>query len=84
MEYDLAGLPTMGRDGLASIILPSLTLGLAISSVYVRLLRSSLLESLSQEFVRSARARGCQKDVFLFYTLFDIVSPPVITVFGLV
>ncbi|MCG3057184.1 ABC transporter permease, partial [Escherichia coli] len=37
--------PTMGRDGILSLVLPSITLGLAISSVYVRLIRSSLLDS---------------------------------------
>lgn len=57
--------PTMGRDGFISLILPSLTLGLAISSVYVRLLRSSLLDSLGQEFIRAARARGLsEKRIF--------------------
>ncbi|MCM3538664.1 nickel ABC transporter permease [Priestia endophytica] len=75
-------LPTMGRDGLSSLILPSLTLGLAISSVYVRLLRSSLLDSLSQEFIRSARARGLSdKRIFLVHA-FRHSLPPVITVFG--
>ncbi|MBD1383438.1 nickel ABC transporter permease [Metabacillus arenae] len=75
-------LPTMGRDGIASLVLPSLTLGLAISSVYVRLLRSSLLDSLSQEFIRAARARGlAEQRIFLMHA-FRHSLPPVITVFG--
>lgn len=74
--------PTMGRDGFASMILPSLTLGLAISSVYVRLLRSSLLDSLSQEFVRSARARGLSERRIFMLHAFRHSLPPVITVFG--
>lgn len=75
-------LPTMGRDGFTSLILPSLTLGLAISSVYVRLLRSSLLDSLSQEFIRAARARGIsEKRIFVMHA-FRHSLPPVITVFG--
>ncbi|MDQ0861015.1 nickel ABC transporter permease [Bacillus sp. V2I10] len=74
--------PTMGRDGLVSLILPSLTLGLAISSVYVRLLRSSLLDSLGQEFIRAARARGLsERRIFLVHA-FRHSLPPVITVFG--
>lgn len=76
------GLPTMGRDGFASLILPSLTLGLAISSVYVRLLRSSLLDSLSQEFVRSARARGLSEGRIFWLHALRHSLPPVITVFG--
>ncbi|MEM1503748.1 ABC transporter permease [Domibacillus sp. 8LH] len=75
-------LPTMGRDGFISLILPSLTLGLAISSVYVRLLRSSLLESLSQEFIRAARARGISEWRIFFVHAFRHSLPPVITVFG--
>ncbi|MBZ5749565.1 MULTISPECIES: nickel ABC transporter permease [Metabacillus] len=75
-------LPTMGREGFVSLVLPSLTLGLAISSVYVRLLRSSLLDSLSQEFIRAARTRGLsERRIFLVHA-FRHSLPPVITVFG--
>ncbi|MGM0854065.1 MAG: nickel ABC transporter permease [Bacillota bacterium] len=74
--------PTMGRDGFASMVLPSVTLGLAISSVYVRLLRSSLLDSLSQEFVHSARARGLSERRIFMLHAFRHSLPPVITVFG--
>lgn len=74
--------PTMGRDGILSLVLPSITLGLAISSVYVRLLRSSLLDSYTQEFIRAARARGLSEGrVFLMHA-FRHSIPPVITVFG--
>ncbi|MCK0470579.1 nickel ABC transporter permease [Halalkalibacter sp. APA_J-10(15)] len=75
-------LPTMGRDGYVTLILPALTLGLAISSVYVRLLRSSLLDSLSQEFIRAARARGLTERRIFFVHAFRHSLPPVITVFG--
>ncbi|MCG7313809.1 ABC transporter permease [Priestia flexa] len=75
--------PTMGRDGILSLVLPSITLGLAISSVYVRLLRSSLLDSYTQEFIRAARARGLSEGrVFLMHA-FRHSIPPVITVFGM-
>ncbi|MDP4098261.1 ABC transporter permease [Paenibacillus sp. P96] len=75
-------LPTMGREGFPSLILPSLTLGLAISGVYVRLLRSSLLDSLSQEFIRAARARGLSEQRIFVMHAFRHSLPPVITVFG--
>jgi peptide/nickel transport system permease protein len=75
-------LPTMGRDGIISLVLPSLTLGLAISSVYVRLLRSSLLDSLSQEFIRASRARGLSESRIFFAHALRHSLPPVITVFG--
>ncbi|WP_121613547.1 nickel ABC transporter permease [Mesobacillus foraminis] len=75
-------LPTMGRDGIASLVLPSITLGLAISSVYVRLLRSSLLDALSQEFILAARARGLSEPRIFLVHAFRYSLPPVITVFG--
>ncbi|WP_458120080.1 nickel ABC transporter permease [Paenibacillus sp. Z6-24] len=78
----LGWLPTMGRDGWISLLLPSLTLGLAISSVYVRLLRSSLLDSLGQEFVRAARARGYSEARIFWVHALRHSLPPVITVFG--
>ncbi|TWT27061.1 nickel ABC transporter permease [Planomicrobium sp. CPCC 101110] len=75
-------LPTMGRDGIISAILPSITLGLAITSVYVRLLRSSLIDSLGHEFIRAARARGLSETRIFFAHAFRASLPPVITVFG--
>ncbi|SNZ02547.1 peptide/nickel transport system permease protein [Terribacillus aidingensis] len=74
--------PTMGRDSLLSLVLPAVTLGLAIAGVYVRLLRSSLLDSLGQEFVRAARARGIAEKRIFFSHAFRYSLPPVITVFG--
>lgn len=78
----LGWLPTMGRDGLHSAVLPSITLGLAISSVYVRLLRSSLIDSLNQENIRAARARGISEPRVFFSHVLRASLPPVITVFG--
>ncbi|MDE4086709.1 ABC transporter permease [Planococcus maritimus] len=78
----LGWLPTMGRDGLHSAVLPSVTLGLAISSVYVRLLRSSLIDSLNQENIRAARARGISEPRIFFSHVLRASLPPVITVFG--
>jgi peptide/nickel transport system permease protein len=79
----LGWLPTMGRGGLSSIVLPSLTLGLAISSVYIRLLRSSLLDSLGEDFITTGRARGLSAwRIFLSYA-FRHSLPPIITIFGI-
>ncbi|MBO2944527.1 ABC transporter permease [Paenibacillus sp. F411] len=78
----LGWLPTMGRDGFTSLLLPSFTLGIAMSGVYVRLLRSSLLDSLSREFITAARSRGLSPSrVFVVHALRHSL-PPVITVFG--
>lgn len=78
----LKWLPTMGRDGIVSMLLPSVTLGLAITSVYVRLLRSSLIDSLGNDSIKAARSRGIS-DIRIFFThALRAALPPVITVFG--
>jgi peptide/nickel transport system permease protein len=78
----LGVLPSMGSDSIMHLILPSVTLGVAMAAVYVRLLRSSLLESLGQDFVLSARARGLsERRIFLFHALRHSLIP-VITIFG--
>ncbi len=78
----LSWMPAMGRGGLSSLLLPSLTLGLALGSVYIRLLRSSLLDSYSQEFIAAARARGLSEyTIFRSYALRHSL-PPVVAMLG--
>ena len=45
-------------DGLRSLTLPAITLGLALAAVITRTLRSSMLEALAEDYVRTARAKG--------------------------
>src|SRR5215475_4995212 len=47
-----------GLQGLRSLVLPALTLGLALAAVVTRTLRSSMLDALSEDYVRTARAKG--------------------------
>jgi ABC-type dipeptide/oligopeptide/nickel transport system permease component len=51
-------LPSFGRDGIRSLILPALSLGLGDAAVVARLTRSSLLEVLGQDYITTARAKG--------------------------
>ncbi|PLR85794.1 nickel ABC transporter permease [Bacillus sp. V33-4] len=74
--------PSMGKETFSHLILPSLTLGLGMSAVYVRLLRSSLLETLGQDFIRSAKARGLSRKRILFFHALRHSLTPVITIFG--
>ncbi|MBK1722848.1 nickel ABC transporter permease [Thiocystis violacea] len=50
--------PVSGREGLASLILPALTLGTGLAAVLARMVRSSVLEVLGEDYVRTARAKG--------------------------
>ena len=54
----LRWLPASGRGGLDNLILPALALGTSLAALLMRLMRSSLLEVLNQDYVRTARAKG--------------------------
>jgi peptide/nickel transport system permease protein len=76
-------LPSFGRGGPEHLILPALALGLAGSGTYTRLLRASMLDSLSQEYILAARARGVSEaGVILRHALRNALIP-VFTTFGL-
>lgn len=57
-SVSLGWLPVSGRDGLESLILPAITLGTSMAAILTRLMRSSLLEVWSQDYVRTAFAKG--------------------------
>lgn len=76
-------LPSMGTGGLEHLILPSLTLGIAMAPSYVKLLKTSLIDSMGQDFVRSAKARGIYGSRIFFFHVLRNSLIPIITVFGL-
>lgn len=57
--------PVSGRAGLASLVLPALTLGTGLAALLTRLMRSSLLEVMNQDYVRTARAKGLRSGLVL-------------------
>ncbi|HIE36614.1 TPA: ABC transporter permease [Candidatus Geothermarchaeota archaeon] len=65
------------------LILPSLTLGIVLSGVYVRLVRSSLIEVLSTDYIRSLRSRGIRERDILFRHALKNALIPLITMMGL-
>lgn len=70
-------------NGLRSLALPAVTLGLALAAVITRTLRSSLLEALSEDYVRTARAKGLSEGVILSRHALKNGLIPVVTVLGL-
>jgi len=70
-------------NGLRSLALPAITLGLALGAVITRTLRSSLLEALSEDYVRTGRAKGLPESVILGRHALKNSLIPVITVLGL-
>jgi peptide/nickel transport system permease protein len=70
-------------DGLRSLILPAVTLGLALGAVITRTLRSSLLEAITEDYVRTARAKGVGEWCILRRHVLKNALLPVVTVLGL-
>jgi len=70
-------------NGLRSLTLPAITLGLALGAVITRTLRSSLIEALSEDYVRTGRAKGLPEGVILGRHALKNSLIPVVTVLGL-
>ena len=81
--YKLHWLPMMGKGTFKQMILPSLTLGIGLSAEYSRLLRAGLLESMSEQYIRAARARGIPEWRVLSLHAMRAAMLPVITVCGM-
>jgi peptide/nickel transport system permease protein len=69
--------------GLRSLALPAITLGLALAAVITRTLRSSLLEALAEDYVRTARAKGLSEWMVIRAHVLKNALIPVVTVMGL-
>ena len=70
-------------NGLRSLTLPAITLGLALGAVITRTLRSSLIEALSEDYVRTGRAKGLPESAILGRHALKNSLIPVVTVLGL-
>ncbi|MGK0619271.1 ABC transporter permease [Meiothermus cerbereus] len=71
------------QRALSALVLPVLTVALASASFLVRLVRGSVLEVLSQDFIRTARAKGLTERVVLYKHALRNAALPVVTVLGL-
>jgi len=99
MSFNTGGMPTFGRgdtvdlgwwttgfltwDGIKSIILPAITLGLYQMTLIMRLVRAEMLEVLRADYIRFARARGLSDRTINFRHALKNTMVPVITVTGL-
>jgi peptide/nickel transport system permease protein len=79
----LGWLPVSGRSGLTSMVLPAITLGTALAALLTRLMRSSLLEVLGQDYVRTATAKGLQRRLVLLKHAVRNALLAYVTVLGL-
>lgn len=76
-------LPVMGKGTLSHFVLPSITLGIAMAPLYIKLLRERLVSTLQSTYIESAYARGLGRGrVLLFHALRGSLVP-LVTMFGL-
>ncbi|HDI31425.1 MAG TPA: ABC transporter permease [Thermofilum sp.] len=85
--YILDSILTLNWKGLITslryLILPSLTLGIVLSGVYTRLVRSSMLDVLQQDFIRALRSRGIAERKVIFSHALKNAFIPILTMMGL-
>src|SRR6266487_3847310 len=75
--------PVSGREGLRSLVLPSLTMGLALAAILTRMIRTSLADELTQLYVTTAVAKGVSRGKAIFRHALKNALIPVITVVAL-
>lgn len=76
-------LPAIGQGGVRRLIMPALALGLLSSATLARLVRSSMLDVMSQDFVRTARAKGLRERAVVLRHALKNALIPAVTVLGL-
>lgn len=79
----LRWLPSMGAEGWMALILPAVTLGLNTMARIMRITRSSMLDVLGQDFVRTVRAKGLPERIVLFKHALRNAAVPIVALVGL-
>ena len=82
----VSGAGTTGDDVgvvLLHLVLPAVTLGLSLAAILTRIVRSALLEELSQDYIRTARAKGLSERTVLYRHALPNALLPILTVLGL-
>jgi ABC-type dipeptide/oligopeptide/nickel transport system permease component len=79
----LGWLPVSGRGGILHLVLPAFTLGAALAAILTRMVRTSVIEELSADYIRTARAKGLSEPAVLFRHAFRNALIPILTILGL-
>jgi peptide/nickel transport system permease protein len=83
VSIQLGWLPVSGRGSFSHLVLPALTLGMAMAAILTRILRTSLLRIVNLDFIKTARAKGVgEPSVWLKHMLRNALIP-VISIIGL-
>ena len=79
----LGWFPVSGNDQTLSLVLPALTLGTALAAILSRMIRSSLLEVLNEDYIRAANARGLSPTTVIWKHGLKNAALPVVTIMGM-
>jgi ABC-type dipeptide/oligopeptide/nickel transport system permease component len=79
----LGWLPVSGSGAFANLLLPAITMGGALAAILTRMVRTSMLEELGQDYVRTARAKGLAERTVVYKHALRNAMIPVVTVIGL-
>jgi peptide/nickel transport system permease protein len=75
--------PVSGRDAPGALILPAITLGTALAAILARMIRSTLLEVLHEDYIRTAQAKGLSRHAVIWRHALGNAWLPIITLLGL-
>lgn len=79
----LGWLPSGGDMGFSSLVLPAITLGTGVAAIITRMTRSSMLEVIRQDYIRTARAKGVRENKVINRHALGNALIPIVTVIGL-
>ena len=83
VRHQAGWLPVSGAGSFANLVLPALTMGGALAAILTRMVRTSMLEELSQDYIRTARAKGLPERTVVYRHALRNAMIPVLTVLGL-
>src|SRR5512142_251546 len=83
LAVNLGILPVSGSGTVAHLVLPAITMGGALAAILTRMVRTSMLEELSQDYIRTACAKGLPERTVVYRHALRNAMIPVLTVIGL-
>jgi len=82
-SIELGVLPVSGSGSLAHLVLPAITMGGSLAAILTRMVRTSMLEELGQDYIRTARAKGLPERTVVYRHALRNAMLPILTVVGL-
>ena len=83
VSIKLGWLPVSGAGDLSHLVLPAVTMGSALAAILTRMVRTSMLEELGQDYIRTARAKGMPERTVVYKHALRNALIPVLTLIGL-